>query len=223
MDYFPTTRFTWIDEELGRGEAGRASLNAFLMDVYAEPLKAYFLGSSARFSGMDADDAINGLFAACLGRPTFVAEWRASGMRLRRWLMNALWLHLRTLRTAQRREAWRTGPLDALPTEPPAAERSLMEIKFVQSLVGSAMERTRRRYETLDMPSHWDAFVAFRVRGESCESIAARLGKSPGQTRVMIRGVGAHFAQAVRDTLARDGAAPDEIDAEIQQLLSRTS
>ena len=50
-DAFPATRMTWIRDRLDSGEEGRRDVTSHLMEVYAEPLRIYLLGSSFRSAG----------------------------------------------------------------------------------------------------------------------------------------------------------------------------
>jgi len=88
---FPTTQATWIDEQIKGGDAGIARANEHLMPRYATPLRAYVLGSSLRTLD-DADALVNGFFATRLALREYLEHWRASGLPLRRWLVNGLLL-----------------------------------------------------------------------------------------------------------------------------------
>ena len=52
---FPSTSLSWIDEQLGAGESGRAALNRHLMLVYSTPLERYLGRSRYRVLGDAAD------------------------------------------------------------------------------------------------------------------------------------------------------------------------
>jgi len=93
---FPSTNVTWIGERLAAGDAGAADIRQHVMARYASPLAAYVERSSLRELG-DAHEVVNGFFAADLCREGFFERWHASGIKLRRWLMNGLHLHGRSL------------------------------------------------------------------------------------------------------------------------------
>ena len=94
---FPQTRRTWIDDALDRGGDGVHDVNGHIMETYAWPLRVYYLGTNSRWLG-EPDDVIDGFFADRLARDSFLGDWRASGLRLRRWLINAFCFYLLELR-----------------------------------------------------------------------------------------------------------------------------
>ncbi|MEY2795172.1 MAG: hypothetical protein RIR10_888, partial [Planctomycetota bacterium] len=112
-DAFPTTHATWIDARLEEGELGREALNTHVMSRYARPLATYARASALRT--IDEPDAlVNGFFATRLTRAEYLASWRASGLPLRRWLVNGLLLHGRE-RQREQRKAARDGAAAASP------------------------------------------------------------------------------------------------------------
>ena len=60
---------TWIGDRLAGGCA--SAVNRHIMDVYARPLKIYYMGTSDRWLG-EADDIIQGFFADRLAREDFL-------------------------------------------------------------------------------------------------------------------------------------------------------
>ena len=66
-DVFPVTQRTWLGRALVRGHEGLSEANHHIMDVYAQPLKVYYLGSSFRTLG-EPDDVVQGFFADRLAR-----------------------------------------------------------------------------------------------------------------------------------------------------------
>ena len=125
VDHFPSTHATWIEAQLtiaeGTGADARTALDALrlhLMDRYRQALVAYVRGSSLRRLG-DAEELVNGFFADRACERRFLLEWRASGMPLRRWMMNGVGFYgkgiVRDRARAKAREGARGGPPEAPP------------------------------------------------------------------------------------------------------------
>ena len=98
VDFFPTTHLTGLLTELRAAPEGEAHarLAALVMTRYAHPLELYARGSTLRFIA-EPLDLVHGFFASALADPAYFARYHASGMRLRRWLMNGLLLHARSV------------------------------------------------------------------------------------------------------------------------------
>jgi hypothetical protein len=108
VDHFPSTHATWIDAQLTIAERSRAAgdaagesnavtaLRRHLMERYHDALRAYVLGGSLRRLG-EVDELIGGFFAERACRPGFLAQWRASGLPLRRWMMTGINLYGKTI------------------------------------------------------------------------------------------------------------------------------
>lgn len=216
-DLFPATACSWIDAQLSAGSRGRAALNQFLMRVYAEPLRAYVLGSSFRTLG-EADDIINGFFASRLGRDDFVPAWRASGLRLRRWLMNAMCFYCRELAHQSGRRAAGGETTDRPDPIAPDAERDL-ERSFARSAVRAAMDMAQAELSARGLGQHFELFRRYALDGDSCQKLAESLSIDPARAWVMIRTAQRAFSRAVSEVVAQDGAAPADVPAEITRLM----
>ncbi|MFZ9916527.1 MAG: hypothetical protein ACO3IB_14505, partial [Phycisphaerales bacterium] len=107
---FPTTHATWLVTLVGDGAdargAGASEARRHVMERYAAPLAVFVRGSSLARLG-DADDLVNGFFAARLSDAAFLAAWSRSGMRLRRWLMNGMLFYGQGVARDRAREAQR--------------------------------------------------------------------------------------------------------------------
>ena len=110
-DHFPTTELTTLlrglrtvllDGAQPRVSAAHAQLAETIMSRYAAPLEAYARGSTLREIAEPAD-LVHGFFASSLADATYFTRYQASGMRMRRWLMNGLLLHARSV---ARDRAW---------------------------------------------------------------------------------------------------------------------
>ncbi|MFM8817895.1 MAG: hypothetical protein ACKOHI_08525, partial [Phycisphaerales bacterium] len=58
----------------------------------------------------ERDELVSGFYAGPMADPTFFRRWRTSGMPLRRWLMNAMSVHCRSVRRDAQRERERRAP-----------------------------------------------------------------------------------------------------------------
>lgn len=215
-EVFPLTRVSWIASRLKAGEEGLLDVNRHVMSVYAEPLRAYYLGTQARWLG-EPDDVIEGFFADRLGRPDFMTAWEHSGLRLRRWLMNAFGFYLKEQLRRRRRDAVPDQNADeavAFSGDPVAA----VDRAFIVSVVRHALEETRRTCESEGLGPHWNVFHAHFCCETPYAAIAGATRLDPARCVVMARTVRARFQRALRAALAVDdpsGAA----DAEILALL----
>ncbi|MFM1868656.1 MAG: hypothetical protein RL591_2064, partial [Planctomycetota bacterium] len=116
-DHFPTTQLTTLLSELRtlHGDDAHMRLAETIMRRYAEPLAIYARGSTLREIA-EPDELVHGYFAYALADATFLDRYLASGMRLRRWLMNGLLLHARSVIRDRSRARRREGaPLEIAP------------------------------------------------------------------------------------------------------------
>lgn len=219
-DVFPQTlNPTWWDARLERGdEASLREARNHIMTIYAEPLKAYFLGSSFREMG-EADDIVQGFFSDRLARPDYLRQWRASGKKLRRWLMNGLCFYLREcIREENQRDATGTHALAEMAGNEDNQSKA-MDLAFLRSVVQSSLAVARADCAERGLSAHWDYFYSYYLEGRSCEDLAKEHSLDRDRMWVMIRTGQRRFAKAVRDHLAEDGVRADQIDSEIQSLL----
>lgn len=216
-DVFPSTQRTWIDRTLGSSEADRNEVNRHIMTVYALPLRVYFLGTRARWLG-DPDDIVAGFFADRLARPGFLDDWRRSGLRLRRWLMNAFSFYLSELQRGHRRDQRTAGTVPDLAASDASPER-LMDRAFGESIVTEALRVAQAECMAKELASHWGIFVRHAYDGVRYEAVAEEFGVSAARAAVMARTAARHFRKAVRDLLQSDGAEDGAVDDEIRALL----
>jgi DNA-directed RNA polymerase specialized sigma24 family protein len=224
-DVFPKTLSTWIARQLETGDAGRAEVNRHVMAVYAFPLQIYFKGSSDRWLG-EAEDVVHGFFADRLARRDFFADWQLSGLRLRRWLMNAFCFYLKELRRSRRKLA-REEVLDetsrpgASPLEGDVAGE--LDRAFAVSVVRRALARTEEICRKKGLESHWGLFLKHYYEGRAYKDFAAARGLDEVRAATMVRTVAGKFRAALRETIARDGATESEINRELESLLDSIS
>lgn len=217
QDVFPPTMSTWIAQRMGDGSEGRADVNRHIMAVYDWPLRVYFMGSSERWLG-EPEDVVGGFFADRLGRPEFLHDWRASGMRLRRWLMNAFCFYLMEVRRARARDR-RAGELDKEPVVFKGSPEVAVDRAFRVSLVREALRSAQEACEKADLAQHWHIFVSHYLNGQDYSIISREFRVSPERAAVMARTAARKFRGAVRELLAGDGTPDQEVDQEILALI----
>lgn len=222
-DLFPRTQYTWIGRRLDEGAAGRTDINRHVMSVYTWPLEIYFRSLRAPWLG-DSEDVVQGFFASRLDREDFFRDWLESGMKLRRWLINAFCFYLKELRRQRRRSA-REEPLLAEGTgkeNPPADE---IDRAFAVSIVREALLETRRSCETRGLGEHWKIFHAHYYEDRPYADIVAcgEFGKIDSvRAATMARTAAGRFRTVLRSLLRRDGATTSHVDREIEALLEVT-
>ncbi|MBX3372987.1 MAG: hypothetical protein KF817_04075 [Phycisphaeraceae bacterium] len=226
-DHFPRTLSTWIDAQLDRGEAGRQEINHHLMEAYRVPLRAYVLGSRVHWLG-EADDLVAGFFASRLARADFVNQWRESGMRLRRWLMNAMSFYMKEQMRSRRRDqrvvsenvcAEGGGPLDGSAGSSATGAETAFEQAYRIGLVDRALEIARHRLEAGGMLHHFEIFYAQHALGRPLTELAQSYGTTADRAHVMSRTAARHFERAIRELLIQDGIAEDDVEHELVRLL----
>jgi len=215
----PTLGNDWFDELLAAGDEGRQAVNHHVMSVYAHPLKVYFRGTSFRSVG-EADDIVAGFFASRLARPEFFRDWRRSGKRLRRWLMNALLFYLREQIKQNALRSARNAPLDVMPEAPDDSEApDVADAAWAAAIVQSACAATAAACESAGQKAHWDLFYLHRMRGRSYIRLAEEFDITPKRASVMVRTVERKFREQVRRCIMIDGVPEEQVDGEIRHLL----
>lgn len=224
-DIFPTTDRSWIASQLDQGPSGLSETNHHVMSVYAEPLKAYYNGSS--FYGLgDADELVAGFFADRLGRSDYLDKWQSSGRKLRHWLIVGFRYYLMEQRAA------RKLPIDSDLSSDFSTQRSagiadsgadapeqVFHREVARSLVRQAIATTENRCIADGLAVHWRAWVRHVVDGCTYVALADELGHSAVRLKVMARTVSHRFRQAMREQIAWPGADPQQLDEEIQELI----
>jgi hypothetical protein len=233
---FPSTHATWIVESLANGERGLRLAQLHVMERYRDALIAYATALPARAVAEPAE-LVSGFFARRVATEGFFAAWRASGLSLRRYLMNGLSLDARTLLRSERREAERRRRF-ATEEAAEARERARREADaeaaferaWAKAVVGEACERVRAELVATGDAGAWEAFEAHVLRGESYAQIAAARGieGAAGETAdaaeklaVDVRRVGRRMRAALRAVLVEEGVGEEEIERELRVVLAR--
>ena len=196
----------------------RGEVVEFLMKAYYAPLAAYLSATSFRSLG-EPRDVIAGFFASRLSREEWLEAWRASGLRLRRWLVNGLLFYCREEIRRRRRGAAETVPDESIP----ASADDEFERNYAQFTVRQSFEAGRLQCEAEGFARHWELFVRHHVDGRTYEQLAGESGLTVGQVNGMVRTAGLRFRKAISERLLRDGAEPGDLDREIGRLLDSLS
>lgn len=213
---FPTTLRTWIDRRLDEGKAGRLDANRYVMATYAAPLRIYYLGTNMRWLG-EPDDVIGGFFEDRLRKADYFDRWQASGMRLRRWLINGFCFYLRELRRSARRDRTAACQGDTVTFNgDPAA---VVDREAARAFVSRAIEQTQQACLDEGLETHWRIFLRHHVDHAPFAAIAGEFDVDPARAAVMSRTARRKFHIALVDVLTRDGVAREEMNREIQWLL----
>ena len=216
-DVFPKTMGTWIDQKLQEGSVGRDVVNTHIMSVYAHPLKVYFLGSSMRSLG-EPDDMVDGFFASRLQRNNYFDQWRESGLRLRRWLMNGFLFHLKEEIRRQNRHGDSTmvEELDSPGSSNPDVE---FDRAWAMSMVQDAWRDAAASCEEGGLGDHWRLFIRHHVDGMPYKQFVEEFDVSPSQAAVMVRTATGRFKNALRMRILLDGVHEEEVDGALQRLM----
>lgn len=245
VDEFPSTHGTWIlsrlDEMRGGGDeagAALAELNGHVMRRYAQPLAAYARASSLR-SVEEPDELVNAFFASRLSRDGYLAQWHASGLPLRRWLVNGMLLHARERARSRRMvagEAERVAAADpaSLERHEPSAYQTF-EREWARHVLSEAAARAERQLVAEGRSDAWHAFRRHVIDGVAYANVAEGMAGGGGageaeqprtaagadktgkaeSARALARLGHARFERALREILAEESVSPEDVDVEL--------
>lgn len=225
--HFPTTHATTIVDGLRGGDEALADLAARLIERYAQPLEAYAQGSSLREIA-DPRELVHGFLVAKFATPAttraYLSAWNASGLAMRRWMMNGLLLHVRGIvRDAQRS---REKPLDAsvaslASTEPEPSEA--FERAWARAILSEACAQVEQSLVAEERDRAWQVFRRHTLDGVAYGDLEGEFGLSRQQMADLVRGVTARLRARVRELLDEEGrfGGDDGIDEIVRVLTSR--
>jgi DNA-directed RNA polymerase specialized sigma24 family protein len=242
IDHFPSTHATWLDAQLtiiedadrahaagdpvaaARAAEARGTLRRHVMERYTPALGAYVSSAGLRGAG-ERDELVAGFYAGPMADDAFFARWRASGMPLRRWLMNAISFHCRGLRRDLRRERGRTEPgvdVHGLPGSAAAAEADAAEAfdrAWALAIVNESYARVQG--ELADAGRHDDDAILrmHLIDGMPYEEIARQLGLTRTDCFNATRRVAARVREALRELLREEGVPNSGVDAAVAEVL----
>lgn len=217
QDVFPTTMMTWLGDRVRSGGNAKGDANRHIMEVYAHPMKVYFLGSSFRWMG-EPDDMVQGFFADRLTKEDYLSKWLESGRPLRFWLIVGFKHYLLEQARRMRKERREVAL-------PPQYEESAEETDeafdkaCAMSIVAEALRRTEQDCHTEGLDAHWRIFVRHYRDGHSYQIIAPEYGVDRARAAVMARTAASRFKKELRELVGWDGAESTQIDHEIGALL----
>jgi RNA polymerase sigma-70 factor (ECF subfamily) len=233
--WFVTTHWSVV-MAAGRGDSTRArDALEKLCRKYWYPLYAFVrrLGHSPH----DAEDLVQGFFAACLEKNYLGSADRAKG-RFRSFLLVALKRFLSNewdkTRAKKRGGDQTTISLDSLtaeqryalePAEPMTAEK-LFDRRWALTLLEQVVSRLREEQIAAGKRESFEQLkecITAGGRGLPYAELAARLGTSEGAIKVMVHRLRQRYRELLEEEIANTVASPEEIDEERRHLLSALS
>ena len=234
-DPFPSTHTTWMHEQLDGDEDRRRAVRSVVMARYFEPLRIYVKGSSYRTLGESAE-LVSAFFVSRFARDDYLDAWRASGMTLRRWLINGLILSMRE-EVRRRRRAVERGmlgsgsarvsstidgqePIDSL--EQLEAPEPDAQAAFERAWALSILREACQEVETLcGADGESDKWLVFRrhfLDGVPYTLLVDESKLEPPAAAAAARVVANRVRAAIRRLITRDGVHPEEVDAEFRRV-----
>jgi hypothetical protein len=233
-DPFPSTHTTWMHEQLDGDEDRRRAVRSVVMARYFEPLRIYVKGSSYRTLGESAE-LVSAFFVSRFARDDYLDAWRASGMTLRRWLINGLILSMREEVRRRRRAAKRgmsdmreargvaergsgdEDPIDLLESPEPEAEAAF-ERAWAVSILREACEEVETICNADGESDRWLLFRRHVLDGQSYALLVDETGFEPARAAVVVRTISNRVRAALRRLVERDGVHHDDIDGELNRI-----
>jgi hypothetical protein len=233
-DPFPSTHTTWMHEQLDGDEDRRRAVRSVVMARYFEPLRIYVKGSSYRALGESAE-LVSAFFVSRFARDDYLDAWRASGMTLRRWLINGLILSMRE-EVRRRRRAVKRGmsdmreargvaergsgdedPIDLLESPEPEAEAAF-ERAWAVSILREACEEVETICNADGESDRWLLFRRHVLDGQPSALLVDETGFEPARAAVVVRTISNRVRAALRRLVERDGVHHDDIDGELNRI-----
>ncbi len=222
--YFPTTHATWIIESTRGDESALAAVAARIIERYAQPLEAYAQGSSLREIA-EPRELVHAFLIAKFGTPAscraYLEAWNASGLTLRRWMMNGLLLHVRGIVRDARRA--REKPLDAtlglLQSQQPDPAAAF-ERAWAKAILSEACAQVEQALVAEGRDRAWRVFRLHALDGRAYGELEAEFALSRQQMADLVRGVTARLRTRLRELLDEEGHFGDDAIDEIVRLLT---
>jgi len=210
---FPTTHATWLADRIAHAPDEARS---HVMSRYHEPLCAYVRASSLRTLGEPAE-LVNDFLAARVSDPGYLDRWSASGMQLRRWLVNGLITHARNRAQTESRRRGVRAEVDPAHLAGAVETSALLALEraWAMRVMIEAHDRVRSEFDADGKGAWWELFRMHSVQGIGYAQAAAVTGVTPGSASHINRVVATRLREVLRAILERDGVAPDDIDREL--------
>ncbi len=225
---FPTTHatalLTLVSSEGADAEQAKAAGIA-LMRRYADPLTVFVRGSSLARLG-EPEEIVNGYFATRLSDEAaiveFLKKWDASGMRLRRWLMNGILFYGQGLARDRARAQDRGGSMapDELDRRAGAGSTGETDFERAWALTVVREATARAEIELLDegRSVDFDIFRRHAIDGQPYAAFAHELGRSEQQCAGATRLVAQRVRAKLAELLVEEGVPDRELDDEIARV-----
>ena len=241
VDHFPSTHATWIDAQLtiaeeghraaaagdadgrARAESAADALRRHVMQRYTAALTAYVSTPQLRRVG-EREELVSGFYARTMSEPGFFLRWRASGMPLRRWLMNAMAFHCRGVVRDTQRDVGRMAVIDneafagmaSVDARSPAAS---FDRAWALVLANDAYARVQADLVARGRGDDDAVFRMHIVDGLTYAQVASISGRTESECLNTARRVSAALRAAVRDLLREEGVAEGDMDAAVEEVL----
>ena len=151
----------------------------------------------------------------------YLEAWNASGLTLRRWMMNGLLLHVRGIvRDAQRS---REKPLDASIASLASAQpdpAAAFERAWARAILSEACAQVEQALVAEGRDRAWRVFRLHALDGVPYRDLEAGFALSRQQMADLVRGVTARLRARIRELLDEEGRFGDDAIDEIVRLLS---
>ena len=225
VDHFPSTHRTWLETQIGLGGPGLSAAREHVMARSHAALVAYVLGSRVSPLG-EPDDIVHGFYAKNLAKDDYLARWLASGLPLRRWLMNGVSAHIRALWRERALHAGRHEPLDAnargIESGTRGAEREF-ERAWVRATLGEACRRVEEQLLAEGDAGSWRVVQQHVLEGRAYREILTATGEEPARAAeerlaVAVRRVLRLVRAELKEILREDGIRDSELDAEVDRM-----
>ena len=223
---FPTTQQTWLRECLAENRADEARSRGLrdarehVMRRYYEPLAAYLGATSYR--DIDAPSAlVAAFFVDRFGDDAYLQAWKASGLPLRRWLVNGLLFWLRTEVRRRRREERRFGSAHELSlVEHHDRPDAVFEREWARSIVGDACEVVAQVLQREGDSQRWVLFCRHVLDGLSYGEVATAHGCEERDVRNACRLVRSRLEEALLELLRDEGVSEAHLESEVARIRS---
>lgn len=230
-DCFPSTRLTQLLDELRtvrldspRSECSSAHrrIAEQVMARYAAPLEIYAKGSPLRDIAEPAE-LVHGFFASALTDPSYFGRYQASGMRLRRWLMNGLLLHARGVARDRARLMRREGAAMDLVATPHAAVESAEQAfdrAWAIAILSDACAAVEGALLAEGRDHAWTVFRRHAIDGRSYIDLEGELGLGRQQMADLVRMVTRRVRERLFELLESEGGDAAEELRDVLRLVS---
>ena len=229
-DVFPSTHESWLCEMLNGPPEQVDRAAVALMARYRDPLRVYFEGSSFGRLGAqgipdfgEADDLVHGFLVHRLARGEFLAAWRKSGMRLRRFVINGFVFYLREqIRTVRRRRGRERRVAGVAADGSADGSTSDFDRAWAIAVIREASLMASAALEARGRARHWELFLRHFVDGVPYGDLVEPFGLTPSQAASAAREVAFELRRCLRNVLSRDGITEADLGPElalIEQML----